>query len=113
MVEGLGAENLLGRVDLTVFYVAFVAGGENHDGVLPQDLDKVIVEIPGVVHRVCDKQRGSPCGLMQGQPSEKHRGGGACQSSQVYLRTLSGQFHGPKHPFAARVGQELSGQGLK
>ncbi len=50
--EGLGAQYLVGRVDLSVFYVAFESRGQNSHVFLAENTAEVEVKISGVVEAV-------------------------------------------------------------
>ena len=90
--ESLGAQNLRGRVDLTVFDVAFIARREYRDGLLADEAREVEIEISGIVGRIADDEHGHrPAfhagehhgGRRAGQRISRHLGATPCRRESL------------------------------
>ena len=118
MVQGLGTEDLLGRVGLAIFDVAAVARGEDEHGAVAEDFHQVVVEVAGVVGAVGHHQRGlalraegGGCSSGAGDEAGKeHGGGGAGKRGQRYLLAGAGQGEGALHRRPACGRDKLPGQ---
>ena len=78
--QHLRAEDLVGRIDLSVFHRPAVGGGKEQDIVLPHDLREVMVKISRLIGILEDEQEigMAPCGQ-----SGKQQG---CRGSQKALK---------------------------
>ena len=105
--EGLGAEHLRGRVLLAVFYIAFVARGEEHHRLLSAEGAEVLVEVSGIVGRIGhDSDRGAAGAL---QPGKGHGGSRPCDSGHGHRsrRRGYGCAHKLPQPVAPGAGKEF------
>ena len=90
--ERLGAQDLVGRVDLSVLDAALVAAGEERHGVLAADLTQVVVEVAGLLLVVEDEDDDAIDGILEGCQE-----GGSCRTREA-LELDDGKLRGLETP---------------
>ena len=71
--QGLGAENLVGCVDLAVFYVAAVARGQEHHALFAHYAREVEEQVAGIVEVFTDDDHGGTGRARQGGKHDRSR----------------------------------------